>query len=404
MASFHFSAQVFKRSKGHSAVAAAAYRGRCQLQDDRTGQVQDYRRKEGLHHSEILLPEGAATFLGDRERLWNHVEAVEKRADAQLARELNMALPSELNDAERLDLVRNFAREQFVARGMVVDFAIHHPAPGSTGDQRNIHAHLMLTLRRATPSGLDRVKTREWNSEEMLKGWRAAWSDSQNRALERGGHRARVDHRRLDVQQAEAIRKGDITMAAILDRAPEIHVGPRATAAAQAGRAPASQERTTNLRKQPRKGRQDGQGRVKRQVVYPKIDKGPRRSWNSEIVERNRGKIRDLAECRERQIAQFRRHEARSQRLIREIDRQLASRPSRGLFGKRAPDPAALLQARRARALSRAQLAHRLVRDIERTLAQMLVVQRQRTDRHRALSRMLSIERPTGRGRDRPVL
>ena len=237
VASFHFSAQVISRGKGRSAIAAAAYRSGARLTDERSGVDYDYRRRKGVVHTEIVAPEGAAPWLSDRGRLWNHAQAVEKRRDAQLAREINMALPHELSAEARRDLVLGFVREQFVSRGMVADVAIHDPIDG---DARNHHAHVMLTLRRATAEGLDRGKTREWNSDALLNSWRENWAAHQNRMLERGGHADRVDHRTLAVQREAARGRGDLVAAATLERQPEIHVGPRAQKIARNNVPPAS--------------------------------------------------------------------------------------------------------------------------------------------------------------------
>ena len=397
MASYHFAVQVLKRSKGHSAVAAAAYRARTALKDERTGEVQDYRRKDGLAHTEIMLPDGAAPWLADRERLWNHVEAIEKRRDAQLAREINMALPHELDDGQRVALVRGFLREHFVSRGMVADFAIHRPPKDSP---LNHHAHVMLTLRKATPDGLWRVKTREWNSDELLSAWRAAWAGAQNHALARGGHRDRVDHRTLDAQRTEAADKGDHGLAAILDRAPEIHVGVRARSTVRAGHQPASRERAVDYRKQPRL--RDGEkraGRAARVVDYPKIDRGTRLRWNAALNEINRARAAVKAEKRERQAARFRTHEMRAERRIRELDRKIADARTSGFsFLKPKVDIGRLLR-QRSHAVARRDLARVLLGDIERTLARILGASRTRHERSRLLSRAwLPAESGRGRG------
>jgi hypothetical protein len=115
LASYHFSAQIIGRKAGRSSVAVAAYRAGARLADERSGKVFDFSRRRGVSGQEILLPNGAASWLADSARLWNHVEATEKRRDAQLCREINMALPHELSHAERVALVRGFVREQFVA-------------------------------------------------------------------------------------------------------------------------------------------------------------------------------------------------------------------------------------------------------------------------------------------------
>jgi hypothetical protein len=226
--SYHLSAQVVQRSKGRNVVAMAAYRAGAKLEDRGSGRVADYGRKRGVAHAEIMAPEGSADWLRDRERLWNGVEAMEKRKDAQLAREINLALPDELDAAGRLELVRGFVQSQFVAHGMVADVAIHEPVAERGDDPRNHHAHVLLTMRQATSEGLRAVKTREWNSDSLLQSWREAWAEMQNLAFERAGHRERVDHRTLAAQRDEARQRGDRVKAVELDRVAEIHIGPKA--------------------------------------------------------------------------------------------------------------------------------------------------------------------------------
>jgi hypothetical protein len=225
VASYHFSVQLISRSRGQSALAAAAYRAGARIRDERTGDAHDYSRRRGVVHSEILVPTGAASFLKDREKLWNHVEQLEGRRDAQLAREINLALPHELDTETRRKLLLNFVQEAFVSRGMAADVAIHAPVPEKGDHPHNHHAHILLTLRQATPLGLRRVKTREWNSDEMLRHWRALWSARQNEVLERAGVMARVDHRALVAQREEAVSQRDYVKAVRLDRQPEIHLG-----------------------------------------------------------------------------------------------------------------------------------------------------------------------------------
>jgi len=116
------------------------------------------------------------------------VEASEKRRDAQLCREVEVALPKELSREKQNELVRGFVREQFVSRGMVADVAIHR------GDENNPHAHVLLTTREVSPEGFGR-KAREWNGREVLEGWRREWAERANRELERAGLRERIDHR-----------------------------------------------------------------------------------------------------------------------------------------------------------------------------------------------------------------
>ena len=113
-----------------------------------------------------------------------------------------MALPAELTHAQRVELVRDFAQEQFVDRGMIADIALH--APGRDGDDRNHHAHILLTTREIGPEGFT-TKNRDWNKVEVLEGWREAWARDSNIALKRAGIEDRVDHRTLEAQRDEAL-------------------------------------------------------------------------------------------------------------------------------------------------------------------------------------------------------
>lgn len=194
MAVYRCEARVVGRSGGRSATAAAAYRAGERIHDARTGDVHDYARRSGVLWSDILAPENAPDWMRDRAQLWNAVEAAERRKDAQLAREFILSLPHELNDAQRAELLREFVAEQFVARGMVADVSLH--APHRQGDERNHHAHVMLTMRSLLGEGFG-PKQREWNRTEQLEQWREAWAAYQNRALERAGSQERVDSRSL---------------------------------------------------------------------------------------------------------------------------------------------------------------------------------------------------------------
>ncbi len=139
--------QIIGRSAGRSAVSCAAYRAGERLLDNRSDKVHDYSNKLGVVHSEILAPSHAAAFLSDREQLWNHVETCERRKDAQLARDVTLALPHELPPDQRLALARNFVQEAFVSCGMIADLNIHAQQAHRGDDPRNHHAHVMLTLR-----------------------------------------------------------------------------------------------------------------------------------------------------------------------------------------------------------------------------------------------------------------
>lgn len=206
MADYHFAAKVIGRGSGRSAVAASAYRaGEC-LTDERTGLVHDFTRRHGVLHSEVLLPKSAPERLRDRSTLWNEAGQAENRYNrkssvAQLARELELALPHELPRDIQIRMVRDFVIREFVRKGMAADFAVHKPS--EKGDERNTHAHVMLTLRKIDGEGFAKDKPREWNAPEQLREWRQKWAEYQNRALERAGKTERVDHRSLEAQGIE---------------------------------------------------------------------------------------------------------------------------------------------------------------------------------------------------------
>ncbi len=222
MAIYHFHATIIGRSAGRSAVATAAYQARARIEDERMGQTHDWRAKGGLLDCGIETPAATPDWMRDRAQLWNAVERVEKKKNSQLARWIDVALPDELTPEARRDLLRGFVQSEFVDRGMIADWAIH--APGAEGDHRNHHAHIMLTMRTLTGEGFARTKNEEarsWNSDEQFEHWREAWAEHSNRALERAGHSARIDHRGLEAQG--------------IDRTPTVHLGPDASAMERQG-------------------------------------------------------------------------------------------------------------------------------------------------------------------------
>ena len=214
------------------ALEAASYRSGQDLEDG-TGKVYSYRR-EDVVHSEIMLPVGAHPALADRGTLWREVEAVERRADAQLARCCTLSLPRELGRDERLELARDFVAGAFVARGMVADLCIHEKQAGDGG--LNAHAHVMLTMRAIDPAtGGFGKKERGWNAKAMLTGWRREWEHACNAALERAAVQERVSCDRLEVQLGRALEAGEFEAAAKLDRLPGVHLGPAAAAMERQG-------------------------------------------------------------------------------------------------------------------------------------------------------------------------
>ena len=216
IAIYHWNVGIVSRGKGKSAVAAAAYRSGEKLTNEWDGMTHDYTRKGGVVHTEIMLPLHALPSFSDRSTLWNSVELYEKAGNAQLAREIDAALPIELSREEQIRLVREYCSSQFVSRGMCVDFVIHDT------DSGNPHCHIMLTMRPLDERGawaakskkeydLDengerirlpngRYKTHKvdltgWNDKGNALLWRKAWADISNSYLEHAGSTERIDHR-----------------------------------------------------------------------------------------------------------------------------------------------------------------------------------------------------------------
>ncbi|MGA0565544.1 MobQ family relaxase [Ancylobacter sp. VNQ12] len=368
MASYHFAVQVVKRSAGRSVVAMAAYRAGERLHDSRRNLTEDYSKRRGVAHREIMAPEGSAPWLTDREALWNAVEQGEKRVDAQLAREINLALPHELTHEQRVELVRGFIAEHFVSRGMVADLAIHEPVPEKGDNHLNHHAHILLTLRQATPDGLRPVKTREWNSENLLKIWRAAWAEHQNRALQRNGFDAVVDHRTLAAQRAAAKERGDRQRALLFDRLPEVHIGPLARQAGLRGQALQSREREVG----PLRYRRAGEAAVRRLRLYPQYDKGNRLSWANSIVRQNGQRARSVLEQLEFRQARLQRKlsywdlrakyglDGKAMKRLHLIDKMIAERRGRPLSAHE--------KALQLHAAKRADLLRRLLAELGNVL------------------------------------
>ena len=197
MAIYHFSAKVISRAAGSSAVASAAYRSAARLHDQRLDRHHDFSNKAGVVHSEVLLPENAPEEWRDRERLWNAVETAERRVDAQLAREIEFAIPRELDQTEGTRLARDFVQREFVDKGMIADLNVHWDI-GADGEPKP-HAHVMLTMRAVDEDGFG-AKVRDWNNTQLLEHWREAWAEHANLALAALDIDARIDHRSLDAQ------------------------------------------------------------------------------------------------------------------------------------------------------------------------------------------------------------
>lgn len=208
MAIYHLHAQVISRSAGRSAVAASAYRAGVRLVSDRDGLIHDYTRKSGISYSAMLAPEGAPAWALDRTQLWDRVEAAESRRDAQLCREFDIALPVELSNEAKRELITGWVQRELVALGMCAQIDGHH------WNSDNPHAHVMLTMRPIEGGGFGK-KAREWNRPDLLEHLRQSWAEAANAALAAAGQDARIDHRTLAAQG--------------IKREPSPHLGPKAS-------------------------------------------------------------------------------------------------------------------------------------------------------------------------------
>ena len=242
MALYHFHADIVTRSAGSSVVASAAYRAGEKLHSEYYNEDADYTRKGGVICSEIFLPPNAPAAYADRETLWNAVEKAEKNKKAQLAYTYDFALQNELTMGENIALARRFVEEQFLSKGMIVDFAVHAP-DRKDGGIPNPHVHLLCPIRplktdgkwgakqhrvyRLDESGeriigkdgkplFDAVPTTDWGQKETLLHWREEWANYVNREFAKKGLPCRVDHRSLEEQG--------------VDRLPTIHEGPNVRA------------------------------------------------------------------------------------------------------------------------------------------------------------------------------
>lgn len=209
MAIYHLHVGIIQRSKGKHAVAASAYRRAAKLMDQRVGKAWNYSNKPHVIHSEIMAPTNAPAWARElvtlqetdpskaAEQLWNFVESSEKRIDSQLAREVEFALPIELNEEQNIALARSFIQDQLVLRGMMADWAVHW-------DEGNPHVHVLLTMRRLTENGFG-ARALEWNDKRLLLTWREQWAAYVNFHLRLHQHTVHVDHRSYAVQGIDLI-------------------------------------------------------------------------------------------------------------------------------------------------------------------------------------------------------
>lgn len=170
---------------GSSVVACAAYRACDKLEDERYNKTHDYSKKHNVLHAEIVKPNHAPKWMGERGKLWNAVEAGEKRKDAQLAKEVILVLPRNLDHEQHKEVVRGWVADNVTKRNLIADFAIHSPDASDGG--KNPHAHVMFTLRPVEQDGtfgkkLTGYKNGGLDGKEILREMRFSYQDHLNRA------------------------------------------------------------------------------------------------------------------------------------------------------------------------------------------------------------------------------
>lgn len=188
MAIYHLHLKNISRRKGASAVAAAAYRAGETLWNEAEERESHFGGRRSVRYTSIIRPDKAPAWTADRASLWNTVERAEKRRDARLAKEIEVALPRELDPSRQRHLVEAFAHG-LAESGVVVDVSIH-----DDGDNTNPHAHLMLTTRRLTAVGFG-GKIRGIDTREFLERVRQLWAQLANAVLGQAGVRVSIDHR-----------------------------------------------------------------------------------------------------------------------------------------------------------------------------------------------------------------
>ena len=236
MAIFHCQIKIISRGKGKTSTAAAAYRSGTKIVDDELGETYNYTRKGGVAFSEIILCANAPSTYSDRQTLWNEVQKIEKQKNAQLCREVEVALPIEFPRDEQIEVVREYIKKNFTDKGMIADWSLHDKSDG------NPHAHILLTMRPLKPNGewgakrkdsyalddngnripvIDQktgkqkigargrkmwerisIQSTDWNDQTKAEEWRKSWADICNEHLKGQAH---IDHRSYARQGKEQL-------------------------------------------------------------------------------------------------------------------------------------------------------------------------------------------------------
>lgn len=233
MAIYSLHCSIISRGKGGSITRTGAYNNRIRLKEARTGKTYNYSASKDILAKGILLPENAPQHLHDFQVLFEELDAAEKRKDAQLARDIIIALPNELSLKDQIALVEEFCRDNFVNEGYAANYAIHSDLRADKEAPKDIlpvleykdnpHAHLIIPFRKVGENGFSRTKLdSRVKDRQQLVSLRKSWADIQNRAYERLGLPVRVSHLSLKEQG--------------IDRQPALHMGAVAMAQERKGR------------------------------------------------------------------------------------------------------------------------------------------------------------------------
>ena len=224
MAIFHVSVRTIARSRGQTAVDAAAFRAGLSLHDRRKRKRYDYRELQGVEETKFLVPSLAPSWAIDPEALWNEAEAAERRCDSTVARDFEIALPHELSPAQRSNLAFDIAQKLVDRYGFALQVSIHRSHGTEGNSLLNHHAHLLASTRRLDQSGFTE-KTREWDSKRTgpheTRWFRTVAADTINEHLRLAGINAQVSAKSLAEQAREAKAKGLIHEAEALSRLPQ---------------------------------------------------------------------------------------------------------------------------------------------------------------------------------------
>ena len=313
---YHLSVKTISRAAGRSATAAAAYRSGEKIHDERTGEIHDYTRKQGVEHSEIVLPNPAPDWAKDRQSLWNAAELSETRKNSTVAREFEVAIPKELTPFQGIELVRDFTQKLVDQHGFATEFSVHKDHEKDWQGQEKIfegyHAHILCSTRRLEVDGFGE-KTRELDGgkqgRESVEHWREQWAKTANEHLQEAGHEQRIDHRSLKDQG--------------IDREPTRHMGVEATAKERRGELTELGDANRRIEAAYQRGLEERAELERLNPAIVKVDTNIQKAIDEKNqYEKTLEKLERGADAFERRFALWEQEKARERELEAERQRQ----------------------------------------------------------------------------------